>query len=498
MSKLTSDCLYEIFQYLEDSTKSLHSCLLVNRIWCETSVPLLWRDPFKPIISYHNKEKYYIGIFCTLFSCLDEETKQFLSICNINSTDLTQKRLLLFNKPLFKYPIYCRYLDLNNLNIIIKQQFRNEEFITLVKQVFLKMIISKSNSIKKIIIQDDNQHSIYPISDFPGAERSLSQLVELQCDSCINSLFYYELARCCKNIQRLIITYCRSDNLGLISLIKVQRSLKYLRCVAYDRLGGFNEIGKALSEYQSKSLLELELIEDICIPIEFISSFINLKKLKIDIYGDGLNPSEIYFLEKAKLPKLEYLSTEIEFPRLNIITRLIMNTMGNLNYIYLGSFVPDETYQDIETYHKTISKHCPNLEYVSAFIYEDDESTNNNRKDFFGLEELIKSCNKLKGIIFYTIRMESEGFDFFNMIKRFASNTICDIKIIGSCELKSFYFEWFLENWRSKDPLLFSISDNIYKMSKTKDLDEVKEKFKKRGILKDLIISDAIEDFDTN
>jgi hypothetical protein len=495
MSKLTSDCLYEIFQYLleeKDNTKLLHSCLLVNRLWCETSVPLLWRDPFKPNTSYQqSREKYYIGIFCTLFSCLDEETKQFLSICNINSTDLTQKRIF-FNKPLFKYPIYCRYLDLNNLNIIIKQQFRNEEFITLIKQVFLKMLISKSSSIKRLITQDDNQH---PISNFPGAERSLSQLVELQCDSCINSLFYYELATCCKNIQNLKIIYCRSDNLGLISLIKVQRSLKYLRCEAYDKLGGFHEIGKALSEYQSKSIIELELFEDICIPIEFISSFINLKKLKIDLYGDSLNSSEVYFLEKAKLPKLEYLSTEIELPRLNIITRLIMNTIGNLSHIYLGSFVPDETYQDIESYHKAISKHCPNILYVSTFIYEDNENTS-IRKNSFGLEELIKSCNKLKGIIFYGIRMESEGFNLFNLIRRFASNTLCDIKIVGNCELQSNYFEWFLENWRSREPLSLSISESVYEMSE--DLDEVKEKFLKRKVLKNFkILDSSVEDFET-
>ncbi|PKY40446.1 hypothetical protein RhiirA4_453819 [Rhizophagus irregularis] len=496
MSKLTSDCLYEIFQYLEDNTKTLHSCLLVNRIWCETSVPLLWRDPFKQNIF---KEKYYIGIFCTLFSCLDEETKQFLSLCNINSTDLTQKRII-FNKPLFKYPIYCRYLNLNNLNEIIshtKQQFNNgnEDFVTLVKQVFLKMLISKSSSIKRIIIQDDDQHQIYPISNFLGAEKSLSQLVELQCDSDINSLFYYELARCCKNIQRLKIPYCRSDNSGLISLIKVQRSLKYLYCEACDKPGGCHEIGKALSEYQSKSLIELELIENICISIKFISSFINLKKLKIDIYGDSLNSSEICYLERTKLLKLEYLSTDIELPRLSIITRLISNTIGNLCHIYLGSFVPDETYQDIESYHKAISKHCPNINYVSTFIYEDNEISN-NRKNSFGLEELIKSCNKLKGIIFYGIRMESEGFDLFNMIKRFASNTLCDIKIVGNCELQSFYFEWFLENWRSRDPLSLSISESVYEMSE--DLDNVKDKFLKKGVLKNFKILETVEDFEIN
>ncbi|RIA91137.1 hypothetical protein C1645_875643 [Glomus cerebriforme] len=495
MSNLTADCLYEIFQHLKDNTESLHSCILVNRIWCATSVPFLWRNPFKPMVSFYSKEKYSVGMFCTLFSCLDKETKEFLSLCNINSTDLTliQKKIF-FNKPLFMYPKYCRYLDLKKLNIIIRHQFRDEVRINLVKQEFLKMLLSKSCSIKNIIIQEDDHQ--YPISNFSGAEISLSNLVELQCDSCIDSLFYYELARSCKNIQRLQIIYCRSDNLGLSSLIKVQRSLKYLRCEAYDKLGGFHEIGKALSKYQSKSLLELELIEDTCIPIEFISSFINLKKLKIDIYGECLNSNELYFLEKAKLQKLEYLSTEMELPRLNVITNLVKNTMGNLYHIYLGSFVPEESYQYIDSYHKAVSTHCPNLHYVSTFIYEDIDNIDKKNLSF-GLEDLIKSCKKLKGIIFNGIRMESEGFDLFNMIKRFAPINLCDIKIVGNCELKSAFLEWFLEFWRSRDPLTpltLSISESVYELSE--DLETVKDKFKEKGVLKDYKVLDVVEDFE--
>ena len=38
MSKLPVDCLNEIFEYLEDDADTLRSCLLVNRLWCETSV----------------------------------------------------------------------------------------------------------------------------------------------------------------------------------------------------------------------------------------------------------------------------------------------------------------------------------------------------------------------------------------------------------------------------------------------------------------------------
>ena len=44
MFQLLADCLYEIFEYLEDDKVTLHSCLLVNRLWCEIAVRILWRN----------------------------------------------------------------------------------------------------------------------------------------------------------------------------------------------------------------------------------------------------------------------------------------------------------------------------------------------------------------------------------------------------------------------------------------------------------------------
>jgi len=240
----------------------------------------------------------------------------------------------------------------------------------------------------------------------------------------------------------------------------------------------------------------LEIFEGKCIPFEILSSFVNLKKFKTGyIYESDLNLKDFHYLENTKLPKLERFSTEIEFPRLNILTKLISSTTGNLTHIFLGSFVPKETHQFIEPYHRTISKHCPNICYVSTFIYEENDLNNRNNYNSFGLEDLIKSCNKLRGIIFYGIRMFSEGFDFFNMIRRFASSTLCDIKIVGECGLKSHYLEWFLESWRSRIPLSLSISEDVYELSE--DLDEVKDKFLDKGVLKNYIITDYLEDFET-
>ena len=44
MSQLPADFINEIFEYLDDDKITLYSCLLVNRLWCEVSVRILWRE----------------------------------------------------------------------------------------------------------------------------------------------------------------------------------------------------------------------------------------------------------------------------------------------------------------------------------------------------------------------------------------------------------------------------------------------------------------------
>src|SRR5438046_1302425 len=47
MSKLYGDVLYLILQELQDDKITLHSCLLVNKTWCEMVIPILWKNPWK-------------------------------------------------------------------------------------------------------------------------------------------------------------------------------------------------------------------------------------------------------------------------------------------------------------------------------------------------------------------------------------------------------------------------------------------------------------------
>src|SRR6266498_1235696 len=69
---------------------SLHSCLLVNRFWCEVSVPILWTS---------------IQNYNTLIACLPNESKEILYENEIIISTPT-------SKPLFNYVTFIKSLSM--------------------------------------------------------------------------------------------------------------------------------------------------------------------------------------------------------------------------------------------------------------------------------------------------------------------------------------------------------------------------------------------------
>src|SRR3954469_6309273 len=102
--QLPADCLNEIFDYLEDDKVTLHSCLLVNRLWCKISVRILWRnvwsfrytvaEPFQSVVSSQ--------ILITLIACLPNESKDLLYKYEKNFLTPISKT------PLFNYVSFCK------------------------------------------------------------------------------------------------------------------------------------------------------------------------------------------------------------------------------------------------------------------------------------------------------------------------------------------------------------------------------------------------------
>ena len=108
MSQLLADCLDEIFEHLEDDIVTLYSCILVNRLWCEVAVRILWRYG----------QNYNTKTFITLIACLPNESKEILHNNGITISFPSSK------PPMFNYASFCKFYQLIRLLILrINNQF---------------------------------------------------------------------------------------------------------------------------------------------------------------------------------------------------------------------------------------------------------------------------------------------------------------------------------------------------------------------------------------
>jgi hypothetical protein len=78
MSELFSpEILSEIFKFLyakEEGKINLFNCVLVNRYWCRTTIPILWLDPF----SFFDDKMSLDGLIYTYMACLTKKERRSL------------------------------------------------------------------------------------------------------------------------------------------------------------------------------------------------------------------------------------------------------------------------------------------------------------------------------------------------------------------------------------------------------------------------------------
>ncbi|RGB41751.1 hypothetical protein C1646_662846 [Rhizophagus diaphanus] len=89
---------YEIIKYFQNDISTLHSCILVNRLWCRLAIPLLWEDPF----SFRTRNYNVIEIY---LDNLNDDFKTKLDKYKINDNSLPSNTL-------FNYPKFLKYLSI--------------------------------------------------------------------------------------------------------------------------------------------------------------------------------------------------------------------------------------------------------------------------------------------------------------------------------------------------------------------------------------------------
>src|ERR1051325_10040123 len=91
-SKLFSGDLPEmtnyILQHLRNDSRSLYSCIQVNRLFCRIAIPLLWEDPFSIPISNNKSIVYFLDIYFLYLNKDDKNTLKDYGIDRIVSLSL--------------------------------------------------------------------------------------------------------------------------------------------------------------------------------------------------------------------------------------------------------------------------------------------------------------------------------------------------------------------------------------------------------------------------
>ncbi|CAB4407533.1 unnamed protein product [Rhizophagus irregularis] len=500
MSKLTTDCLYIIFNELKRDIKSLRSFLLVDRLWCETVVPILWRNPwrFYELIEFTKKNQNFIKfLYKTLILLLPPESKELL----INNGIILFPTI--FKKPLFNYVYFIKSLNIYVINhtaqkfIESKHNYTAERFSIvnqhqpsdnsqlnyhkfLFEQEILKMIISQSQGLRHLSLDNDNIKQFYYL---PGAKESLTNLVSLTCGLEVDPLIFYGLAQICRNIRKLRIYDCLTENDGLTSLIIAQKNLQYFIC-EFDRFDYRHfvckGIGNALVK-QAHSLRYFDSFDGVTFHPSIFKNFVNLRELKL---GDGslIRDYDLH-LQQAMLPSLQYL--EIGWTSLYTIAKIIQSTRGDLIEIKVIAG-QNFTKKNSKMYLNSITKHCPMLKMATLFYYGDKDDS--EIKEF---KKLFSSCLFLEQMVL--IRYKEHGLkdydnELLEVLGEYAPISLKSLQINNLCFSPESLTE-FLEKWKQrKIPLSFYyiFEEDIFK--------NIINEYIKEGVIKEFKEVD-FEDF---
>jgi hypothetical protein len=477
-----------LFEELQEDSKSLFSCLMVNRLWCETAIPILWRNPWcYNDVNYSNKSY----LFVIISSYLTNDIKKLLTRQGIVIPSVSNQSLL------FDYLSFCRSMNMIVIDKIFSTvTYRNQFFLFLLQREIYNLFIRKCPEFKYLDIRSI-KHQIYY---FPEAQIRLSSLCELKCDKSIEPSYFYGLSCICQNIERMtIINTDTKVNNGIVKLIEVQKNLKYFEWEddfddEYFRENPYKEIFMALVKKE-------DTLNHLIVSFQFVEyansyhyTFLQwvlsrLRKLKtLKFFPSYLNEYDLevhikllvyHDLEIFKIDDIEHKT----------VTCIIEHSGGRLKEILIN-YDPynghDAFIKDSLVLFRTIREKCPLIERFSL----DFPFTKDHIIEF---EKLLRICQNVRVLVIDV--MPSVSFNIEKLHKeRWENGEIILETIIKSApiNLREFRFfkevkfslralEKFLENWRGQ-PISLITTDPIYGEN---DYKKLISKYKNNGVIKD-------------
>ncbi|RIA98176.1 hypothetical protein C1645_813223, partial [Glomus cerebriforme] len=122
MPYLIADCLEIILSELKFDSASLHSCILVNRLWCRIAIPILWKNFFYFYYCNRTELNSRNKFYDIIIYLLPTSSKQLLLDNKIKLPLPTN-----LNQPLFNYINFFSQISPNFIDNVI-QKLINKEF----------------------------------------------------------------------------------------------------------------------------------------------------------------------------------------------------------------------------------------------------------------------------------------------------------------------------------------------------------------------------------
>jgi hypothetical protein len=488
---LNKDILFLIFEELQDDSKSLFSCLMVNRLWCETVIPILWKNPWcYKGINYSNKR----SLFIIIVHYLSDNIKEFVTEKGI------QLSLAIHQSLLFDYLSFCRSINVDIIKSIISigSSLAYNQFF--MQQEFYYLFMKKCPELKYLDMKSI-QHQIFY---FPESKARLESLCELKCNTSIDSSYFYGLSHFCQYIQTLVINNTDvRPNHGIVKLVEIQKNLLYFEWVddLYDDYLAEDPYEKILLALEKKAY-SLNYLK---ITFSYVEGFDNILiqdilpkfcKLKILMIDDYLFFSQEQ-LEKLKMQDYQELEIlNIEYNTLDVISSIIEKSSGRLKKILFKPYeIIDYNYYNIAekslNFIRKVYENCPSIEYLTVASYL-------SKEHFTEFEKLLKICQNLKSLLItfsyqnnnlYTSENFVEYEELLEILIRSAPINLKEIRFgrFGDKFFSLENLEKFLENWRGRPPLSIITNEHIYI---TESYTRLINKYKSDGIIKDFNIDD--------
>ncbi|CAB4495363.1 unnamed protein product [Rhizophagus irregularis] len=466
---------------------------MVNRIWCETVIPTLWRNPWCYSINYKK-----ISLYSIITSYLSDDIKELL----------TKRGILILGQSLaFDYLSFCRNINIKVIDDIISIGSSLEYNRFYLQEEIYSLLVKKCPEIKYL-----NICGTYEIVYHPEAKVRLESLCELTCDTLIDSRYFYRLAHICQQIQRIIIINKNlKANQGTIKLIEFQKNLKYFKWVDEFEVeddgicywevledpytGIFNVLKKHANtlnhfdinlRYEYDDYFDYYDIYNECNYTFLHYALLELHNLKILEINSPIFLNNDVFNKKLEMVAYRNLEIlEIGFTDIYQVNCMIKNSLC-LRELRINDF----HWNDVNFYNyslefiRTICENCLLIEYLTIPVFPLLEN------HFIEFEKLLKKCQKLQSLNFketyYESGRELEFGDYLsNVLIREASTNLREIRIPYNIEFSLKTLETFLEKWKGR-PAVSLYFDSAYFYRKDNSYMKLFDKYKIEKVIKDI------------